>query len=281
MTNGKDKVCVVTGALGAIGMPICKGLARQGCTVVMVGRDAARTKAGRDEVAQATGNDAIETLVCDLGSLASIRQAAAELAGRHPRIHVLVTNAAAFSKTRKTTADGFELQFGTNHLAHFLFTNLLEAPLQAAGNARVVVMGMRSKTPMAWDDLMLEKKYDGMLAYQMSKAANLYFARELAARWKGQVAVHAVHPGMVKTTLIAEAPLPIRIVFAIAASSPEKGADTPVWAATAPELEGVTGRFYIKRKDTPFPAGADDPALWRRLWEESARLVKLEQVKAA
>jgi retinol dehydrogenase 14 len=275
MAEDNGKVYVVTGALGAIGMPIATGLAREGGTVVLVVRDEARGKQACETIRKATGNPRVETLHCDMGSLASIRKAAEELGQRHPKIHVLVNNAAAFSGTRKTTADGFELQIGVNHLGHHLLTNLLKPQLEAAGNARVVVMGMPSKTPMRWDDLMLEKKYDGMTAYGMSKAATVYFGRELAERWKGKVAVNVVNPGMVKTTLIKEAPLPIRIVFAIAATTPDKGAETPLHVATSPELDGVTGQFFTKKKSGPFPKGSEDPASWRRLWETSDKLVKL------
>lgn len=270
----EKRVCVVTGALGSIGAAICAGLAREGHRVVMVVRDPKRAQPTRDQLAQATGNDAIELQQCDLGSTASIRHAAAELAKKHPKIHALVNNAAAFSKERKTTADGFELQMGTNLLSMFLLTHLLEQPLKAA-QGRVVVMGMPSKTPIQFDDLMLEKKYDGMTAYGMSKAATLYFTRELAERWKGQVTVNAVDPGMVKTTLIKEAPFFIRAVFALAATTPEKGAETALYVATSPEVEGVTGQFFGKKKAKPFPPGSEDAAARAKLWELSAKLVGL------
>jgi NAD(P)-dependent dehydrogenase (short-subunit alcohol dehydrogenase family) len=272
MAKDSGKVSVVTGALGSIGLPICAELARRGDTVVMVVRDEAKSKAARDALSRATDNPRLELVACDLGSLASVRQAAAQVAKAHPAIHVLVNNAAFFSASRHTTRDGFEMQFGVNHLAHFLFTRLLEAPLKA-GRARVVAVSMPSKTPLAFDDLMLQKKYDGMTAYGMSKAANLYFVRELAERWKGQVSANAVYPGFVKTTLISEAPLPIRIVFALVAASPEKGALGPVHVASAPELDGVTGSFFAKTRLASFPPGSEDAALRRRLWEESERLV--------
>ncbi len=275
MSEARDKVYVVTGALGAIGSAICTQLAQTGGTVVMVARDAERAKEGRERVAQATGNPKLETLVCDLGSTASIRGAAAELASRFPKIDVLICNAADFSRERRTTADGFELQFGVNHLAHFLLANLLREPLEASGKGRVVVMSMPSKEPLHFDDLMLERKYSGMTAYTQSKSANLYFARELAERWKGKVAVNAVEPGMIKTTLIAEAPLPVRMLFALLAKPPSKGAETPVHVATAPELDGVTGQFFGNKRSKPFPPGSDDVEARRRLWSESARLVRL------
>jgi NAD(P)-dependent dehydrogenase (short-subunit alcohol dehydrogenase family) len=274
MAQDNGKVCVVTGALGSIGAAITTQLAQQGNTVVMVVRDEGKAKAARDAVAKAAGHERVETLACDFADTKSIRAAAQELKKRHPKIDVLVNNAAAFSATRKTTADGFEMQMGVNHLGHFLFTRLLEEPLKASGKGRVVVMGMPAKK-MILDDLMLEKKYDGMTAYEMSKSACLYFTRELAERWKGQVAVNAVHPGLVKTTLISEAPLPIRLVFKLFAATAEKGAETPVFAATSPEIDGVTGKFFVKRKDTPFPPGSENAEARKKLWEMSEKFVGL------
>lgn len=276
-----SKVYVVTGALGNIGQHISKGLAETGATVVMVVRDEAAAEDARQALIEETKNPRIETLACDLASLDSVRRAAKVLLGRHPVIHGLINNAAAFSGERRTTKDGFELQLGVNHLAHFLFTLLLEPALFAAKDARVVVVGMPSGTPIQLDDLMLQKKYDGMTAYGMSKAANLAFARELAERWKGKVSVNAVHPGMTKTTLISEAPLPIRFIFALFAARQEKGAETPLFAATAPELSGVTGKFFVKKKDTAYPKGAnEDPQVWKQLWAASEKLVGLSPARA-
>jgi NAD(P)-dependent dehydrogenase (short-subunit alcohol dehydrogenase family) len=281
MGESTKKIAVVTGAYGNIGVPICAGLARTGATVVMVGRGGERARQALATVAEKSGGaGAIETLDRDLGSLASIRAAAAELSARHPRLDVLINNAAAFSRERTTTKDGFERTLGVAHLGHFLLTNLLEAPLSAA-RGRVVVVAMPSKTPIRFDDLMLERAYDGMTAYGMAKAANLHFTLELAERWKGGVMANALHPGMTRTTLISEAPLPIRVVFALFARSQERSAETPVWLATAPEVGNETGGFYINKKRAPFPKGADAPDVRRRLWDESARLVGLGAMQAA
>lgn len=274
MAQSNEKTYVVTGALGSIGAAITEQLARTGGTVVTVVRDDARAKAANARIAQATGNSKIENVVCDLGSMASIRTAAGELKQRFPKIDALVNNAAAFSGERKTTSDGFELQMGINHLSHFLLTNLLREPLEAA-KGRVVNMAMPSKEKLQLDNLMLEKNYSGMTAYGMSKAANLYFTRELAERWKGKVAVNAVMPGMVKTTLISEAPLPVRLLFKVLAATPEKGAETPVFVATAPELDGVTDSFFEKKQSKPFPPGPESAEIRKRFWDESAKLVRL------
>ena len=275
MAPQNGKVFVVTGAQGSLGKAISLQLAQAGGTVVMVVRDEARARPVRDEIASACPGATVELLACDLGSTDSIRRAAAEIRRRFPKIDALVNNAAAYSAARKTTADGFEMQMGVNHLAMFLLTNLLKEPLEAA-RGRVVVMSMPSKEPLRFDDLMLEKGYSGMTAYGMSKAANLYFARELAERWKGKVSANVVYPGFVKTTLIAEAPLPIRLAFKVLATSPDKGADTAVYLATAPEAAGQTGQFFQKRQAKPFPPGSEDAAARRQLWERSAKLLKLQ-----
>lgn len=271
--NGK--VYVVTGGLGAIGLPVCKELAKSGATVVMVVRDAAKAKPTIDALSAETGNKNLTAIGCDLGSLASIRKAAAEIAQKCPKIDALFNSAAFYCKDRKTTSDNFEMQFGVNHLAPFLLTNLLRPQLEASGNARVVGMSFASKEPINFDDLNAEKKYDALKAYFMSKAANLYFTLEAAERWKGKVAVHAVDPGRVKTTLIAEAPLPVRIFFALSSDSPEVGAKTPLAALTSPDYESKTGLLIGKKGPAPFPPGPDNAEQRKKLWDLSAKMVGL------
>ncbi|HEY3449400.1 MAG TPA: hypothetical protein VGK67_23805 [Myxococcales bacterium] len=138
-----------------------------------------------------------------------------------------------------------------------------------------MAMTLSVKDPLRFDDLNAERAYDGMKAYFQSKAANLYFTLELAERWKGKVGAFAVDPGMVKTTLVAEAPLPLRIVFSILSVSPEKGAAVPLGALVSPEYDGKTGLLIGKKGPVPFPPGPDDADLRQKPWDESARLVKL------
>lgn len=273
--SNQGKVFVVTGALGAIGLPVCRELAKSGATVALVVRDPAAAKAAIDALAAETGNKNLGAIACDLGSLASVRSAAAHIAKQHPKIDALFNNAAFFSKNRHTTADNNEMQLGVNHLAPFLLTNLLRPQLEASGSARVVAMTFAAKEPINFDDLNGEKKYDGLKAYFMSKAANLYFTLELAERWKGKAAAHAVDPGRVKTTLIAEAPLPVRIVFALSSDSPEVGAKVPLAALTSPAYEGKTGLLIGKKGPAPFPPGPDNAELRRKLWDASASMVGL------
>lgn len=275
MASMNGRICLVTGAAGTIGKPMCIELARQGATVVMAGRGAAKMKAAAEEVKAASGNPNVESLEVDLGSLASVRRAAEEYQRRFPALHLLVNNAAVYSGTRRTTADGFESMIGTSHLGHFLLTNLLVPTLKKSAPSRVVVMTMETKGGIDLDDLQTErKKYDAFGAFNQSKAATTCFALELAKRLAGSgVTVNAIHPGLTQSTLPREAPLPLRLVFAVFGARPEKAKDGPLRLATSPELANVTGRFYVKAKEKAVPRPLADEAMRARLWKESARLV--------
>lgn len=268
-----QKVAVVTGAMGALGMPVSAELARQGYRVVLVGRGAERLAEAKRNVSEAAGGITVDAVECDLSSLASVRTAAAELIQRYPKIHLLLNNAAAFSGTRKTTADGHELMVATNHLAPFLLTTLLEKPLVAAGNARVLCMTMASKKLPAFDDFMSEKKFGGLDTFIMSKGLGQYFVRELAERWKGKVGIFAVNPDLTRTTLIKEGPLPLRVIFALFGATPEKAKVTIIRAATSPEFDEQTAVYVAKKKGETFVPATDDASIRRRLWELSETLV--------
>lgn len=270
------KIAVVTGALGALGLPIATELARQGFHVVLVGRDAARLKLACEQVVEASSGEA-EALECDLSSQASIRRAAAELLTRHPKVHLLVNNAATFTGTRRASPDGHELMLATNHLAPFLLTLLLKDALFAAGDARVVCMTMGSTTSPPFDDLESQKKFKALDTLFATKGMNHFFVRELAERWKGRVSVFAVNPDMTRTTLIREAPLPLRLVFALFGQSPEKAKAGAIHAATSADLTGRTGLYFAKKKKETFMPQSDDPQARAKLWAMSAALVGFDE----
>ncbi len=275
MGDMNGKIALITGAAGAIGKPMATELARRGAVVVMAGRRP-RIEVAAEEVRVATGSETVETLEVDLASLQSIRAAADTFKRRHSRLHVLINNAATFSRDRKTTADGFELLFGTNHLGHFLLTNLLLEPLKAAAPSRVVLMTMGAKVPINFDDLDSTRKYSSLDALVASKAAITCFAVELAQRLQGTgVTVNAVNPELTKSTLPKEAPLPLRLVFALFGASPEKSKDYALRVACDPTFERVSGRFYRKDVEKPIPGLYTDAAVRQRLWNESARRVGL------
>ena len=269
--------CLVTGAMGAIGKPLCTELARRGATVVMMCRDDQRGRAAVDEVRRLSGSHAVELLTCDLGSIDSVRRAATEYKARFQRLDVLINNAAVFTGTRKVTADGFEQMLGINYLSHYLLTNLLLDVLIASAPSRIVCMTMPTKAPIDLDDLMSERSFKPMKAFESSKSACTHLAVELGKRLEGTgVTANAVHPGMVNSSLPREAALPLRLVFKLFGTSPEQGKEAPLYVATSPELEGITSTYFVKNKPASLPAGVDDDALRASLWQRSARLVGLQ-----
>lgn len=269
------RVCVVTGASGGIGKETAKGLARKGATVVLLVRSRERGEAARDEIARAVPGADVHLVLADLAVQAEVRRAAEEIAARFPRVHALVNNAASFSWKRRTTTDGIEVQWAVNHLAPFLLTNLLLPSLAGSAPARVVSVssGAHHGGRMEWDDLeMARGRYRAFAMYSRTKLANLLFVRELARRTRGMgITANAMHPGVVATDLLLNGFPPIRL-FRRWMRTPEQGAATAVHLASSPEVEGVTGEYFIdERPVAPAPAALDDEAA-RRLWEVSARM---------
>jgi NAD(P)-dependent dehydrogenase (short-subunit alcohol dehydrogenase family) len=274
----EGRICMVTGANAGLGKATAQALAEQGAAVVIVARDRERGEAARAEVVAASGNGAVELLLADLGSQAQIRRLAAEFAERHDRLHVLVNNAAVFTKTRTLTRDGIEMQFAVNHLAPFLLTHLLLPRLRVGAPARVVTVssGAHRHATLDWSNLQGERGYGALRAYANSKLANILFTRELARRCAGTgVTANAVHPGVVGTSLLFGGWAPLRL-FRWFMKTPEQGARTAVRVATAPELERVSGEYFVdERRAEPAPQARDDDAA-RRLWEISAELTGVD-----
>jgi NAD(P)-dependent dehydrogenase (short-subunit alcohol dehydrogenase family) len=272
--NGK--VCVVTGANGAVGQALATELARLGATVVMACRSRERGEAARMAVKAAAGNQAVELLLVDLSSQASVREAVAEFSARYNRLDVLINNAATFTQRRAITADGLEMIFATNHLGPFLMTNLLLERLKASAPALVLTVTAPSTTALDFDDLQGEQHFNAMHAFGASKMCNLLFTYELARRLAGTgVRANAVHPGLVKSSLMSEAPFFIRGFSRLISGSPEKGAGTAVYLATSPEAASLTGQFFKDKKPIDSNAYSRDPAVQRRLWDVSATLTHL------
>lgn len=274
-TNGtNDTVSVVTGALGGMGMEIAMGLARRGGAVVLLGRDRARLDAAVEALRSGSGNPQVSGVPVDFSSLESVRQAAAAITGRHPTLHVLSHNAAVFASSRQTTADGHELMFGVNHLAPLLLTRLL-VPALAPG-ARVIWNSGDWKNTIDFEDLQATKRWSTLEVFGRSKSANNLMAAELAERLADKkIAVHAVHPGFVKSTLVREAPLPLRIIFSLIGQSRHQGASWLLRAATEPSLAGQTGKFFVKAAERPFPAPAQDREARARLYRVSEQILGL------
>lgn len=271
----KGKTCVITGAASGIGQQMAIELARAGATVVASARDDARARAAVEAIQAAAGPGAnVEALACDLSSLASVRAAAAECCARFPRIHLLVNNAAVFNGTRRTSADGLELGFAVNNLSPFLLTNLLLDALRAAAPSRVVMMTMPTKIPVDFEDLQAEKAYSPLKTLQMTKGCEQYITRALAYKLAGSgVSIVAVSPGLTKSKLPTEAPLPLRLIFKLFGKTPAQGARVPLSACL--EDRWQSGQLIDdKGRPAAYPPFIDD-ANSKRLWEVNAKLAGL------
>jgi NAD(P)-dependent dehydrogenase (short-subunit alcohol dehydrogenase family) len=283
-----DRTCLVTGATSGIGLETAVGLARAGARVLIAGRSAERGARARDEIARRSAGGPVELLIADLAALSDVRKLAAEVLARCEALHVLVANAGVVNTRRRVTVDGFEETFAVNHLAHFLLANLLRERLERSAPARVVVVASEAHRFGRLDlgDLQFERAYrglplvSGMRVYGASKLANLLFAAELARRLEGTgVTVNSVHPGAVATRLGQNNGALGRALTRLLAPlflTPAQGAATSLYAASAPELEATSGRYFVRSREARPSAAARDAAAARRLWDASAALVGLE-----
>lgn len=274
----QGKVCVVTGATSGLGKATATQLAALGATVVIGCRDRAKGEAVKKELASQTGNTSLDLFVADLSSQKSIRQGAADLLSRYSKLDVLVNQAGLYVNERKVTEDGLEMMFAVNHLAYFSVTHHLLPALKAAGKARVVngSGGAEAAGNIHFDDLQGEKKWSAFRALAQSKLGNFLFTYELARRLEGTgVTTNVMHPGGVKTDLGKGAGGPFGVMLRLMRpfmDTPEVGARTLVYLANAPELEGVTGGYYVKNKPAKSSARSHDKELAARLWKVSAEL---------
>lgn len=274
------KVCVVTGASSGIGKATALALARLGADVIIVCRDKARGEAAMAELGAAAGASVRQLEITDLSRLQDVRDLAARLS-ELDRLDVLVNNAGLVLADRRVSADGFEYTFAVNHLAPFLLTNLLREKLVASAPARVVTVASAAHRAARLDlaDLQLTRHYNGWRAYANSKLANIAFTTELAARLAGSgVTANCLHPGSVSSGFGREGSTLLRLGLGLGRwflLTPGQGADTVVYLASSPQVEGVTGGYFVKRMLRSPSHAARDSATARRLWEISADLTGL------
>ena len=279
--NGK--VCMITGANSGIGNATALGLAELDATVVMICRDQSQGEAAMAEIKEKTGNASVDLMIADLSSLQSIRKLAANFKEKYP-LHVLINNAGVFRTKRSLTVDGIETTFAVNHLAYFLLTNLLLDVLEPNAPSRVINVSSETHrgATINFDNLQGEKKYSALKSYGQSKLANILFTYELAKRLKEtDVTVNCLHPGFTRTNLglekdnswIYRVGMKLAMIFA---SSPVKGAQTPIYLATAPEVEDVTGKYFIKKKQVKSSKESLNEAIAQQLWQVSVELTKLD-----
>lgn len=273
----EQRVAVVTGATSGIGRWIALGLARAGLHTVLVVRDAGRGTATRAWIAERAPGATTEVMAADLSLLAQARAVAERIAAIHPRLAILVNNAGLFSERRRVTAEGHELVLAVNHLAPFVLTQALIDALGNGAPARIVNIGSAASDDarIDLDDLEGVRRWSRMRAYGQSKLALTMATFAWAERLDGTgITANVVHPGVVATN-IARVPGLIGIAWRLMMPfmlSAERGADTPLYVALAPELEGVSGRYFKRRKQAQPNPLACDSGLVARLWAETERL---------
>jgi NAD(P)-dependent dehydrogenase (short-subunit alcohol dehydrogenase family) len=275
--NGK--VCLITGANSGIGKATAQGLAQMGATVVMVCRDREKGEAVQREIKAASSNESVDLLLADLSSQQSIRQLASEIRERYPRLHVLINNAGISPSARRLTNDGIESTLAVNHLAPFLLTNLLLDHLKASAPARIVNVASTAMAAINFDDLQGEKRFNMMSIYGQSKMMNVLFTYELARRLEGTgVTVNCLHPGVVSTNLARDFTPLFRLLAQLFFISPEKGAQTSLYLASSPEVESVSGKYFIKQREAKSAPASYDEAAAKRLWHISEELTHLVEI---
>ncbi|MFC4453653.1 SDR family NAD(P)-dependent oxidoreductase [Deinococcus sonorensis] len=267
-------VALITGGTSGIGRATALALAQQGLEVVITGRDAARTEAAAADLQRRSGNPRVSFLLADLFRPAQVRALAGAFQAQHARLDVLVNNAGGTFTHRQLTPDGFERTWALNHLAPMELTLALLPLLTASVPARIVnvASGLYAEA-IRFDDLQAERRYSTFGAYTHAKLANLLFTRALARRLAGTgVTVNAVNPGIVATDIARDARGVSQLINRLLTplkKTPEQGAFPSVYLATAPEVEGMTGRFFNKTRFVdPRPVTFDE-ALQERLWQVS------------
>jgi NAD(P)-dependent dehydrogenase (short-subunit alcohol dehydrogenase family) len=289
------KTVLITGANQGIGKESAVQLASMGARVVIVARDAGKGRAAADEIATRSKSDAIELLIGDLSVVAETRRVAREFREKHDRLDVLLNNAGVLATSRRTTVDGLEHTFATNHMGYFVLTTELLDLLKASAPSRVVSVASRAhlRGTMHWNDLQLERGaepspcaraictgtergWTAWKAYAQSKLANVLFTRELAKRLEGtRVTANCLHPGVIASGFGKTDGGVFRFLWTLMGpflSSPADGASTQVWLSASPDVEGISGKYFADRREARPSREARDDEAAKRLWTISEEI---------
>ncbi len=279
MLSLRGKVVLITGATSGIGKETAKGLAKMGATIVFTTRDDKRGKETKEEIVSNSGNKDVHVLFCDLASFDSIRKFCDEFKKRFDRLDVLINNAATWDYTRRVSKDGIENILATNLLAPFLMTHLLLDLIKKSAPSRIINLtsGLHSGT-IDFEDIEFKKKFSGFKAYRQSKLGVILFTRLLARKLKGTgVTVNTVHPGMNNTNLGRDAGRISRAIFKLISKDPKIGAQTSIYLASSPEVEGITGEYWYKMQKDESSDESHDMELAQRLWDVCGKYTGLDK----
>ncbi len=278
MTDMAGKTVVITGATSGLGRESAKEIAKMGATVALVGRSKEKLDQTIADIKQTVPGAKLEAFVCNQSLMSETRKLAPELLSRFQKIDVLMNNAGMTAQRATMTSEGLEQVFATNHLSPFLLTNLLlERLIESKARVVNVSSAMHKFVKLDFDNLQSIKGFDWNKSYSRSKLMNLMFNYELAKRTAGKtITINAIHPGLVKTNIGKNDTLLLKVGKSLAdlfAISVKKGAQTQIYVATSPEIEGVTGKYFSRCKIVPSSPASMNENDWLRLWEMSTEII--------
>ena len=275
----ENKIILITGANSGIGKATATALAEMGAHVVMMSRDMNRGEEARQEVMFISKSNQVDLLQCDLASLSDVRRFSCDFIAKYSRLDVLINNAGIYTEKRMETVDGYEYQIGVNHLGHFLLTRMLLDLMKKSSPSRIinVASGAHFGGKIDFADIQSTRKYSGWKAYAQAKLANILFTYELAHRLEDTgVTANCLHPGFVNSRFgvnrsTGKANLMMKLMkpFTI---EPSAGAETSIYLAASPEVEGVTGKYFAKRKEKASSKASYDLVSAEKLWNLSEAL---------
>lgn len=272
--NGK--VCLVTGATDGIGKVSARVLAELGAKVIIVGRNPEKSAIVLAELKSISGNENIDLLMADLAVMQEVRDLAEQVISRYDRIDVLLNNAGGYFTKHEITSDGLEMTFALNHMSYFLLTNKLMELLKYSAPARIVNVSSDAHygVDIEFENLNGEQEYKAWKAYQKSKLANVLFTYELLKKVPGNITVNCLHPGFVATNFGHNnggffGPV-LKIAQRISAIDPEEGAKTSIFLCSAPEVKGVSGKYFYKCQPKTSSRESRNMDTGKRLWQISS-----------
>jgi len=276
MTNMNGKVCLVTGATDGIGKVSARVLAELGAKVIIVGRNPEKSAIVLAELRSISGNENIDLLMADLAVMQEVRDLAEQVISRYDRIDVLLNNAGGYFTKHEITSDGLEMTFALNHMSYFLLTNKLMELLKYSAPARIVNVSSDAHygVDIEFENLNGEQEYKAWKAYQKSKLANVLFTYELLKKVPGNITVNCLHPGFVATNFGHNnggffGPV-LKIAQRISAIDPEEGAKTSIFLCSAPEVKGVSGKYFYKCQPKTSSQESRNMDTGKRLWQISS-----------
>lgn len=276
----KGKICMITGANSGIGKATALGLAKMGATIIMVCRNKDRGEKALEDIKKEVENGTVDLMIADLSTQKAIHQLVKEFKERYQFLHVLINNAGVNLSRCVLTEDGIETTFAVNYLAQYLLSNLLLDVLQASSPARIVnVASSVLAKNIDFENLNGEKHYRQLNAYGQSKLAVILLTYELSRRIEGTgVTVNCLHPGYVKTNMIKNFRKFVKYFYPLIGlfmKKPKKGAKTSIYLASSSEVEGVSGKYFKKRKEVESMKAVYDEEIAKRLWDVSIALTNL------